>query len=282
MKPPPLRYVRPASLDDAVRVLADAGDDAKVLAGGQSLVPMLNLRLARTSVLVDVTRIADLTAIGAAQGGVEIGASVRQHAAATTPLVRERVPLVARAIAHIGHPQIRTRGTVGGSIAHADPAAELAAVALALEARLRVASVRGARELDAREFFAGPYMTALEADEILVSAAFPSVAGARTALLETAHRSGDFALAGVAVSLELDGEIVRAARVAGFGVGPTPVRVEAAERALAGQRLSAEVCREAAEAAADSVEPFDGPHASASYRRRLFGVLVDRALREAR
>ena len=177
--------------------------------------------------------------------------------------------------------QIRARGTVGGSIAHADPAAELGAAAIALDARMQVASVRGTREVAARDFFVGPYMTALEADEILVEVRVPRTGATRTAFNEIAHRSGDFALAGVALALELDGGTVRRARVAGFGVGPTPIAIEPVEQLLAGQALTPELRDEAGELAARSVEPFDGPHSSPDHRRRLFGVLVRHALEEA-
>ncbi len=283
MKPPPFGYVRPASLEEATQVLAEAGEDAKVLAGGQSLVPMLNFRLARPTVLVDVTRVPELTGIrdgGDGGGTLAIGAAVRQHAAARSPRVRDACPLLARAIEHIGHVQIRTRGTVGGSIAHADPAAELGAAAIALDARVLVHSVRGAREIAARELFLGPYTTVLESDEIIAEVRVPRAGAARTAFAEVASRAGDFALAGVALAVELDGGVVRRARVAGFGVAAAPLAVEPVERLLVGNELTPELRREAAELAAGSVEALDGPHASADHRRRVFGVLVRRALGE--
>jgi CO/xanthine dehydrogenase FAD-binding subunit len=280
VKPPPFDYVRPSSLAEATAALAGAGEDAKVLAGGQSLVPMLNFRLARPTVLVDVTRVPELTGIREDGEELVLGAAVRQHAAAQSPSVRSACPLVASAIEQIGHVQIRARGTVGGSIAHADPAAELGAAAIALDARMQVASVRGAREVAARDFFVGPYMTALEPDEILVEVRFPRTGATRTAFAEIAHRSGDFALAGVAVALELDDRTVRRGRVAGFGVGPMPIAIEEVEELLAGRELTPELHREAGELAARSVEPFEGPHASPDHRRRLFGVLVRQALEE--
>ncbi|HMJ95718.1 MAG TPA: xanthine dehydrogenase family protein subunit M [Thermoleophilaceae bacterium] len=282
MKPPPLEYARAASLDEAVQLLASAGDDAKVLAGGQSLVPMLNFRLARPTVLVDVAHIEELRVIDLRDGHLTIGAAVRQHEAARSPLVADSCPLLSRAIAHIGHIQIRARGTVGGSVAHADPASELGATALALDARMHVASVRGRRDIDASDFFAGPYMTELAPDEVLVALSFPPAPGIRTSLREFSHRAGDFALAGVAVAVEVDeGERVRRSRVAGFGVGPAPVAIEPVQELLDGNLLTPDLCEAAGRAAASHVEPFEGPHASPAYRRQLFGVLVEQALREA-
>jgi carbon-monoxide dehydrogenase medium subunit len=280
MKPAPFDYVCPSTLDEATAALAEAGEDAKVLGGGQSLVPMLNFRLARPTVLVDVTRVPELTAIREESEHLVLGAAVRQHAAARSASVRSACPLVATAIGYIGHVQIRSRGTVGGSIAHADPAAELGAAAIALDARMDVASVRGTRQIAARDFFFGPYMTTLEADEILVEVRFPRSGAIRTAFSEISHRSGDFALAGVAVALELEDQVVKHVRVAGFGVGPVPQAIEPVEQLLAGQRLTPELRREAGALAASTVEPFDGPHSSPSHRRRLFGVLVRQALEE--
>jgi carbon-monoxide dehydrogenase medium subunit len=281
MKPPPFAYVRPSTLAEAAGALADAGDEAKVLAGGQSLVPMLNFRLARPSVLVDVTRVHELQQIERDADALVIGAAVRQHAAGRAQPVRERSALIAAAIDEIGHLQIRARGTVGGSIAHADPASELCAAAIALDAELQVASVRGPRTVAAAEFFLGPYMPALEPDELLMAVRIPCVEGLRTSICEVARRSGDFALAGAAVAVALDErEAVRHARIVGFGIGSTPQAIAPVERLVHGERLSLALCREAGEVAAGAVEPLDAPNAGAAHRRTLFGVMVERALKE--
>ena len=226
MKPPPFEYHAPGSLPEALDLLARLGPDAKVLAGGQSLVPLLNLRLARPAHLVDINNLAELGEIQPLDGGLKIGAMVRQRAAERSDLVRERCPLMAEALPFIGHPQIRNRGTVGGSLAHADPASELPAVAAALDADLVVQSVRGERVLKPEDFFVSFLTTSLEPDELLVELRVPAwPSGAGWAYLEISRRHGDFAMVGVAsiVRLAADGSVAEA-RLAYTGAGGAPIR----------------------------------------------------------
>ena len=283
MKPAPFEYLAPRSLDEVLARLADFGDDAKLLAGGQSLVPAMNLRLARPRVLIDLGRVPDVDYIRASGGTLALGALVRQRAAERSADVRRGAPLLAQALPFIGHPAIRNRGTVGGSLAHADPAAELPAVVAALDGDLVVASVRGRRVVKPSEFFASYLTTTLRPDEMLVEVRLPhATATSRSAFVEFARRHGDFALVGVALALELDaGNVCRSARVALVGVGPGPVRAVQAERCLVGQVVSDAAIREAAESAAKEIDPPGDLHASGHYRRRLAAVLVEDAVRHA-
>jgi CO/xanthine dehydrogenase FAD-binding subunit len=269
VKPPPLAYARASSVDEAVALLA-ADEEATVLAGGQSLVPMLNLRLARTTTLVDVTHVPGLDGIEREGDELVIRAAVRQRTAERSPIVRRDCPLVPQALRHVGHTANRARGTVCGSLAHADPAAELGAVALALDAVLVAAGPGGERRIPAAEFFAGPYVTALRRDELLTAVRFRASPEMKTAFVEYARRPGDRAEAGVACALTLgpDGTI-EAARLACMGVHLGPVRLHPAERRLAGAQVA-----EAADAAAAGV-------AADSYRTHLFRTLVRRAVCEA-
>jgi carbon-monoxide dehydrogenase medium subunit len=272
VKPPPLRYVRPETLDEAAVLLAQAGEDGKILAGGQSLVPMLNFRLARPSVLIDVAALSELKGIARRDGMLEIGAAVRQREAERSTDVREACPLIAQALQYVGHIQTRSRGTVGGSLAHADPAAELPAVALALDGELEVVSARGTRMVAVGELVLGPYWTSLGDDEIVTRVRLHLPRGARSTLLEYARRSGDFAQAGVVVVVADDG----GARVAAFGVGGKPVRLDAVEALIDGQELNEKLIDEAGRLAAVAVDTED------THRRRLLGTLVRRALQEVR
>lgn len=285
MKPPPFEYRRPGTLEEALEVLAREGPEAKVLAGGQSLVPAMNFRLAAPAVLVDLNRIEALDFVTERDGGVAIGAMTRQRAAERSPVVADRTPLLAEALPHVAHPQIRNRGTIGGSLAHADPSAELPAVALALSARLR--AVRAAdpegRWIEADDFYPGLFATALEPDEILVEVEVPGTPP-RTgvAFEEFARRHGDYALAGVAavVTLGEDGRCARA-RIALLSVADRPVRASAAEATLAGEEPAGEVLRAAAAAGGGEIDPPGDIHAPAAYRRHLVEVLVRRALERA-
>lgn len=280
MKPPPFRYVRPASIEEVLDTLAEHGDDAKVLAGGQSLVPLLNFRLARPAVLVDLGSVAALSHCEVADGWLVVGAMVRQRFAERSEDVRSGWPLIPEALGHVGHLQIRNRGTVGGSIAHADPAAELPAVALALEATIVVRSRSAERTVQAAEFFEGPFMTAVAPDEIVSEVRFPPVGGARQGFIELARRSGDFALAGVAaVNHAANG--AADLRLAALGVAGTAVRLPEAEEAARGRDLTDPAVRREAGAAASAsaaVAPFTDVHADADYRRELVGTLVRRLL----
>ena len=272
MKPAPFEYHAPESVGDAVALL---GDGAKLLAGGQSLVPMLNLQLATFDRLVDLRRVDELRGISRVNGHVRVGAMTTQATIERSAAIAETVPLLARATPFIGHFQIRNRGTLGGSIAHADPAAEYPAVALALDAEMEVLSRDGAtRIVAARDFFAGFWTTAVADDELLVGARFPVWEGrAGFAVEELARRHGDFALAGACVAVGDD----RCA-ISLFGVGPTPVRAAAAEAAAMSGASAEEI---GAAAAAEIDDPASDIHASADYRRHVAGVMVQRAWEKA-
>jgi carbon-monoxide dehydrogenase medium subunit len=282
VKPSAFEYVAVASADEAVAELAAHGDAAKLLAGGQSLVPMLNLRLAAPGRLVDLNRVAGLASIEERAGGVAIGAMTRQRAVETSALIAARVPLLADALPWVGHTAIRNRGTLGGSLAHADPAAELPAVALCLDARFTVRARRKRRTIEARDFFTGYLTTALAPSDLLIDVWFPALPrGSGSAWIEVARRHGDYALTGVAAVVTLDGEVVREARLALTGVDAVPLRAPAAEQLLAGRPLTAESMAAAADAVRRQVEPHTDIHATAAYRRHLAGVLAERALARA-
>ena len=279
MKPPPLEYCRPRDLHEALALLAEHGDDARPLAGGQSLVPMLNHRLARPGVLVDIGAIPELQRMERRSSDWLIGATVTQRR-----VERENVDgceLLRLAMPFIGHRQIRARGTVGGSIAHADPAAELPAVALTLDATIVAAGTGGERDIDASSFFAGPYMNSLDEGEIVTRMTFPVVpATTRCSFREFARRKGDFAVAGVAAAVDFAGVAVSAARLTAFAIGSNPVRLAGAEEVIAAHRLDDTAIAAAGAAAAAEIEPWDDIHGSPQYRRQLIEVLVRRALQD--
>ncbi len=285
MKPPPFHYFAPTSVAEAVELLgAHADDDARVLAGGQSLVPLMNFRLAQPGYLIDLRRIDELRRIRTDGDTLVIGAMVRQSDAEHSPEVAVVAPLLAEALGYVAHPPIRNSGTVGGSIAHADPAAELPAVALALDAELVVTGPRGTRRIPAAEFFRGPFTTAVEPDEILTEVRVPRRAGGH-AFVEFTRTHGTFALVGVAAVVELDGDTVVRASIALSGVAPTPVRATAAERALTGTAPGTAAVREAAAAAAADLSPAGDVHGSTetrtdiarSYLRRGIELALQRA-----
>lgn len=281
MKPSKFRYHAPTTVADAVGLLAQHADEAKVLAGGQSLVPIMSLRLASFGHLVDLNRVGGLDTIERTNGHVRIGAMVRQATAEHDTTVASGAPLVAKALPLIGHFQIRNRGTVGGSIAHADPASELPAVALALEATLEAAGPGGHREIAADGFFEQPWQTGLAEDEILTGVRFPVWDGrSGFAIEEVARRHGDFALCGAVCGITLDGDTVTRAAIALFGVGGTPMRATAAEQALVAAGATADLTAIGEEAAAP-LDPSDDIHASGEYRRRVAAVVVRRALARA-
>jgi xanthine dehydrogenase iron-sulfur cluster and FAD-binding subunit A len=270
------------TVDEALSELSRHGDDAKLLAGGQSLMPMLNMRLIAPQRLVDLNRVQALDYIQERDGGVATGAMTRQRAIEKSALVARRVPLLTDAIPWVGHFQIRNRGTIGGSLAHADPAAELPAVAACLEARFTVLRAGGRRTLTAEEFYRSYLTTALEPTELLAETWWPAAAP-RTgyAWVEFARRHGDYALAGVAASVTLGDGTISEARLALTGVGGRPLRIRQAERQLSGAPLVAEVLDDVAETVRQAVDPDSDIHASAGYRRHLAGVLSIRALRLA-
>ena len=284
MKPAPFDYFTPATLDEALALLAEHGGEAKPVAGGQSLIPAMNFRLARPAVLVDLNRIAALAYVRPESGGVAIGAMTRQRTVEQSEVVARAAPLLAEAMPSIAHPQIRNRGTVGGSIAHADPCAELPAVMLALDARFRTKSATGERSIPAGEFFKGMLETALEPGELLVEIALPPLpARSGTAFLEMARRQGDYALVGVAAVVTLDSRgRCKTARLSLLSVGDGPVLATEAGKTLAGHTPSEELLRAASDAAAArDVDPPSDIHASAAYRRQLVAVLTRRALARA-
>ena len=285
MKPPRFTYEAPTTLADALALLDRHGYDAKVLAGGQSLVPLMNFRLARPAVLVDINRVGGLDTIADDEASRELvlGALVRQSDAERSPLVARRSPLLLEAIRHIGHRTIRNRGTIGGSLAHADPSAELPLVLVATDGRVELQNAAGVRTLGAREFFVSFLQTAIAANELLVRARFPWLERERYAFVEFSRRSGDFALAAVCATAQVrDGRVDRA-RIAVAGGGPVPVRALEAETALAGASLADERVRaEAGSLAAAACDVESDIHASAEYRRELIATLVTRALDQLR
>jgi len=285
MKPAPFKYYAPTTVDEALARLAEHGWDAKVLAGGQSLIPMMNFRLAQPAVLVDLNNIEDLFYIEPNRdGGLRIGTMTRQNQVERDPLVVERAPMLHEAMPKIAYPQIRSRGTFGGSIAHADPASELPALAVALNAQMRILNQNGQRWVSANEFFVDLFTTAVEPEELLVEVVLPPMP-ARTgyAFEEVSRRLGDYAMVGVAATITLDdNNVCQQAKLVYFSVGPGPVEAFQAEAALQGQTLTAEAIQAAAEiAAANDIDPTGDIHASAAYRRHLAKVLAQRVLEKA-
>jgi len=282
MKPAAFEYLRPRSLDEAVAALQAHGGDAKILAGGQSLVPLLNFRMLRPKVLIDVNALAGLDGVTEAGGGIRIGALTRHFTLETSPLVHARLPVLAAAMKHVAHLAIRNRGTIGGSLAHADPAAELPMMALLLDAEIGVRSVGGSRVLLAQDFFVGPLTTALEEDEIITEISCPGLPDAAGwGFEEFSQRMGDFALAAVAAVVVLRDGVVSEARIALMGVDETPIRAGDAERMLVGERRSPDLIGAAAESARTAVNPNSDLRASADYRRHLVRALTERVLAAA-
>lgn len=283
MKPAVFEYLSPASVGEAVQMLAAPDDgDTKVMAGGQSLVPLLSLRLAQPSRIVDINRIDTLSEITESAGVLTIGALVRQRTAEHSSVIRAACPLMAEAIPYVGHTAIRNRGTVGGSIAHADPAAELPTVAVCLDAELVAEGPGGERIIPAAEFFTGFFTTAIGEDELLTAVRIRSAGpGTGAAYEEVSRRHGDFAMAGVAAVVRLDGDTIAEARIAISGVDLAPVRASKAEAALAGQTADDATLAAAADAATADLHPSSDLHGSAAYRRHLAGVLIRKAVRTA-
>ena len=284
MKPPPFDYARAESVEEAVSLLARHEGDAKLLAGGQSLVPMLNFRLVHPSLLVDVNRIPGLAGIEEGDGVLRIGALARHRQLEASAAVAERFPVLRAAVRHVAHLAVRNRGTLGGSLAHADPAAELPMMALLLDATIEIAGPAGPpRRLAASEFFRSALATDLGEAEMLTRVELPFLPpGAGWGFEEVARRAGDFALAAAAATLTLgaDGKVAQA-RLAVMGAHDTPLRIAAAETLLSGETLDRDAMEAAAQAAREAVEPYDDLHASAGFRRHLVGVLARRALESA-
>ncbi len=282
MKPPAFDYIAADSVAMAVEALAQAGDDAKIIAGGQSLVPLLNFRMLRPSILVDINRIAGLDVIDETSEAIRIGALTRHYQLETSPLVARHLPVLSCAMTHVAHLAIRNRGTIGGSLAHADPAAELPMMALLLDAKLRIASGCGERTVAARDFFLGALTVDLAASEIVTAIVLPKLSP-RTGwgFEEVSRRHGDFALAAVAATLTVSGGAIEQARIALTGIGPTALRATEAEGLLIGHALKPDLVSRVIGAVRAVIEPETDLHASSDYRRHLAGVLTGRALAAA-
>jgi carbon-monoxide dehydrogenase medium subunit len=276
LKPAAFRYARPGTLEEAVGLLAKSDGEAKLLAGGQSLLPLLNLRLVRPALVVDLALVPELAVLAREGDELVVGAGVTQRVAETSKLVREACPLVPHALRHVGYLSTRTRGTVGGSLAHAHPSAELPAVAVALDARLVAVGPRGRRVIAARDFFLAPHATALGGDEVLTEVRLPVLPGSRCAFGEAGRMSGALGTVGVAAAVRVVDGRVAEARLAATGVGDTPLRLASAEQAARGGGLGQAERTAIAEAAAR-----DTREAGGSGRDRVVGALVARALREA-
>ena len=282
MKPPKFDYHAPKTVDEALALLTRYEGEAKILAGGQSLMPLLNFRLSRPAALVDLNRIPALAYIKEGDGSVRFGAMTRQRAIEFSPVVARRLPLLTEATRWVGHLPIRTRGTIGGSIAHADPSAEYPAVLTALDGEVVARGPKGERVLKPRDFFQTYLTTNLAADEILTEVRLPATpAGAGFAFEEFARRHGDFAIIGIAAVIVREGSRCSMARLATAGAGPVPVRLRAAEEILEREGLGDEAIARAASKAQELVQPDGDIHASADYRRHLTGVLTGRAVKRA-
>ena len=282
MKLPPFDYASPTSVAEAVALLASHDGEAKPLAGGQSLVPMLAFRVASPTLLVDLRKVDELRQIKITNEGVALGAMVRWREILDDARLRTAHPLLRAAVEHVAHYQIRNRGTVGGSMAHADPAAEMPGIAVACEAKITAVGKAGARVIDAADFFQGPLMTALQSDEIITEIRLPLwPAKRRFGFQEFARRRGDFAMAAAALFYDDDGGKARNAHVGAIGVADRPLRLKAAEDAINGKSIDEGVIAKAEAAASASVDPADDIHASGAYRKALIGVMVERALRDA-
>jgi carbon-monoxide dehydrogenase medium subunit len=279
MKPVAFDYLAAESLESALSALSQAGGDGKILAGGQSLMPMLNFRLVRPSILIDINPIAGLAYIQGAAGAIRIGALTRHHALETSAFLKARLPILAGAMRHVAHLAIRNRGTIGGSLCHADPAAELPMLALLLDAKIGIHSLKGRRTAAAHEFFIGALATSLGDDEIVTDVELPELpTGTGWAFEEAARRTGDFALAAVAVTISARDATVIEARLAMMGVGETPLRAPAAEALLTGRAVDAAAIEEAVAAIEATVAPNTDLHASADYRQFLIAALARRAI----
>jgi aerobic carbon-monoxide dehydrogenase medium subunit len=281
VKPAPFQYYPAKSVEEATTLLGHLGGDGHVLAGGQSLLPMMNFRLARPEHLVDINPIAELSYVRRDNGHVVVGALARQAAVERSD-VAESVPLLVEALKHVAHPTIRHRGTVVGSIAHADPAAELPCVAVALDGEVTLTSARGERTMAASDFLLGPFATARRPDELVTEVSFP-VAQPQSgyAFAEFTRRHGDFAVAGAAVAVALDGSRISEARIALCGVGPRPLRAEAAEARLLGEDADDDLVLAASAAAVEGLEPPADVHGSPEYRARVARAQVRKALTTA-
>ena len=282
MKPAPFDYVAPRTVEEAVALLAEAGGGAQIIAGGQTLMPLLALRMSQPFILVDINKIDALQGVSRGGGFTRIGPATRQAAALADPTLAEVLPMFIRALSHVGHHQTRNRGTIGGSVSLGEPAAEMPATAVALDAQIEIRSVRGVRRVAATEFYLGPYLTILEPDELVTGLFYPDwPANPVTVFREVAQRPGDFALVGLTGAVTVEGGRIARAGLAWFGMGPTPIRARQAEAALVGQAVSSLDPQAIAELAVADTAPFDDHHASSDYRRTVGRRIFARTLGEA-
>lgn len=282
MKPAPFDYVAPTTIEEACAAIAEAGGGATVMAGGQTLMPLLNLRMSQPFIIVDINKIAELKGVSRGAGVTRIGPMLRQCDAITSEALARDLPVLVQAVRHIGHHQTRNRGTVGGSIALGEPAAELPATAVALNATIEVRSTAGTRKIPASEFYLGPYMNTLQPDELITGITFPDWPKGHIPLFrELAQRPGDFALVGIVGALVVEAGKITRAGIAWFGMGPTPIKAKTAEQMLVGQSLDTLDIQAVAESAIADTAPFDDQHASAEYRRTVGKRIFASALREA-
>jgi carbon-monoxide dehydrogenase medium subunit len=282
MKPPEFKYVAARTVDEAIRHLGSHGEGAKVLAGGQSLTPMLNFRLLHPEVLVDINRVKELDFLSEKDGRLRIGALTRHRTVASSKLISEKWPVLSAAAAEVAHPAIRNRGTFGGSVAHADPAAEFPMITMLLDAEMKIASAGGAKTIKARDFFVSYLTTALQDGEILTEIQIPLLpAQTGWGFEELSRRPGDFAIAAAATTLTMKGKKCIEARICMAGVGATALRAPAAEAMLKDQELSGDLLEKAAHQASEDTDPSNDLHASANFRRHVAGVLVRRVLENA-
>ena len=284
MKPPVFDYHDPRSIEEALKLLSNQPGDCKVLSGGQSLMPLLNMRLVRPKVIIDINRIEGLNYVRPWDKGLAVGAGVPVQAIERDRLFTERLPILCDAAKQIGHPQIRSRGTICGSIAHADPAAELPALAVALDAEMVATGTNGTRTIPCGDFFVSYFTTSLLPNEILTEVRFPAPPEKMAwSFLEVSRRHGDFALVGVVTGLGIDQarKTISEARLVYFGVGPTPMRVKEAEQILIGQAPGEPTFQAASDAVSKGLDPDNDLHASAEYRRSVAGTLTRRSLLQA-
>jgi len=270
MKPAPFDYAAPETVEAACALLAEAGGGATVMAGGQTLMPLLALRMNQPFIVVDINRIPALQGVSKTATGIRIGAATRQNTALGDPLLAGELPVFIRALSHVGHHQTRNRGTIGGSIALGEPAAEMPATAVALGASIEIASPRGSRTIAAEDFYTGPYMTVLEPDELVTAIHYPDWPKNHLTLFrEVAQRPGDFALVGIVGALVVEAGVITRIGIAWFGMGPTPIKARQAEAALLGQQIDRVDAATIADLAIAETAPFDDHHASAEYRRTV-------------
>ena len=279
MKPAPFDFVRPNTVSEVVEVLSASGGDGKILAGGQSLMPMINFRLVKPSILVDINGIPSLSQIKSEGARMRLGATVRHYMTATDPLIEEQIPILHEAMHHVAHLTVRNRGTFCGSVCHADPAAEMPMMTLLLNGQVTAHSVRGEREIAASDFFTGSLMNSLEQDEFVTSIEIDTLpADTGWAFEEFARRHGDFALACVATTMRMRDGLASDVRFAMMGVGETPLRLGSVEALIEGREITPHLLAEVAELLNDTLQPNTDRHASADYRRHLSGALARRAL----